>query len=53
MQKSIQSYLTLLNSKSEEANKNADDPNLIYILRPLSLRVIVERSTEKPEKLLI
>jgi|LauGreDrversion4_2_1035121.scaffolds.fasta_scaffold1098829_2 hypothetical protein len=37
----------------EDADRVVDDPNLIYILRPLSLRVIVQRSVEKPEKLTV
>lgn len=37
----------------ENADRVVDDPNLIYILRPLSLRVIVQRRVEKPEKLTV
>jgi len=48
----IKSYMDLTDIQSEvDRAKVKDDPNLIYILRPLSLRIFAQRKTEKPEKL--
>ena len=49
----IQQYVRLTDCPEEEQHSVVDDPSLIYILRPLSLKLIILRRTEKPEKLRI
>lgn len=51
MRNSIQRYIELTDVKENDEVRILDDPSLTYILRPLSLRILVQRRTEKPEKL--
>jgi hypothetical protein len=52
MTQCIQSYLDLTNQE-RQGQQAPDDPNLLYILRPLSLKVFLCRKTEPPEKITV
>ena len=47
----VKQYVELTDCAEEDQHKVVDDPDLIYILRPLSLKVVIQNRTEKPEKL--
>ena len=49
MRKCIERYIELTDLKEGDDKRVLDDPSLIYILRPLSLKILIERKTEKPE----